>query len=141
MEKEQFDFFRKLLNERLENLINEAGKTMANMMGEEENFPDLTDRASLETDRSFLLNIRQRERNLIRKIREALDRIENGTYGYCDECGEEINEQRLKARPITALSPSPGSGSSPGPEALTIPGTFKPKTNNPRAKLRKNMAN
>ncbi len=103
MEKEQFDFFRNLLHNRLENLVNEAGKTMVNMMGEGESLADLTDRASLENYWDSLLNIRERERNLIHKIIEALDRIENGTYGICEECDEEITEQRLKARPITTL--------------------------------------
>ncbi len=103
MEKEKFDFFRNLLHNRLENLVNEAGKTMVNMMGEGESLADLTDRASLENYWDSLLNIRERERNLIHKIIEALDRIKDGTYGICEECDEEITEQRLKARPITTL--------------------------------------
>ena len=89
MEKEKIDFFRNLLNERFKNLIKEASKTMSNMMNKEEAFPDLIDLASLECNRNSLLNIRERERNLIQNIREALDSIDNGTYGYCEECGEE----------------------------------------------------
>ncbi len=101
MKKEHLDFFRSLLSERLENLINDATKPMDNMTDEPP--PDPTDRASLESDRNFLLRIRDRERRLILKIREAINRIENGTYGICEECGEEITEQRLKARPVTML--------------------------------------
>jgi len=103
MKKKQLDYFKNLLNERLEVLINEATKTVADMTDEKETFPDPTDRASLESDRNFLLRIRDRERKLILKIREALSRIENGTYGICEECGEEISEQRLNARPVTTL--------------------------------------
>lgn len=103
MKKEKLEYFRKLLNERLDELVNEAAKTMSDMTDEEETFPDPTDRASVESDRNFLLRIRDRERKLILKIREALERIENGTYGICEECGEEISEQRLEARPVTTL--------------------------------------
>jgi DnaK suppressor protein len=65
------------------------------------NFPDPTDRASLESDRNFQLRIRDRERKLIQKIREAIERIDAGTFGICDECGEEIQMERLLARPVT----------------------------------------
>lgn len=103
MNKKKLEQFRKLLNERLDVLVNEATKTMTDMTGEEETFPDPTDRASVESDRNFLLRIRDRERKLIVKIREALDRIDKGTYGICEECGDEISEQRLLARPVTEL--------------------------------------
>jgi DnaK suppressor protein len=103
MEKEKIEYFRELLAKRLEGLIDEAMKTFVDMSDEEETFPDPTDRASLESDRNFLLRIRDRERKLIVKIREALDRIENGTFGVCEVCGEEISEERLKARPVTTL--------------------------------------
>jgi DnaK suppressor protein len=103
MEKEQLEYFRNLLNERLDVLIGEATKTMADMTDEKESFPDPTDRASLESDRNFLLRIRERERRLILKIREALNRIENGTYGICEECGDDISTQRLEVRPVTTL--------------------------------------
>jgi DnaK suppressor protein len=66
-------------------------------------FPDPTDRATLETDRNFMLRIRDRERKLISKIKEALERIEDGTYGLCEACGEPIGEKRLMARPVTTL--------------------------------------
>jgi DnaK suppressor protein len=66
-----------------------------------ENFPDPTDRASLESDRNFMLRIRDRESKLIKKIKKALARIENGTFGICEKCGEDISKERLKARPVT----------------------------------------
>jgi len=65
--------------------------------------PDPTDRASIESERSFELRIRDRERKLIKKIRKALERIDDGSYGLCEECGEEIGEKRLEARPVTTL--------------------------------------
>ncbi|HEX7372865.1 MAG TPA: TraR/DksA C4-type zinc finger protein, partial [Thermodesulfobacteriota bacterium] len=68
-----------------------------------DSFPDPTDRANLETDRNFLLRIRDRERKLIGKIKEALARIDDGTFGICEECGDDISEERLKARPMTTL--------------------------------------
>jgi len=68
-----------------------------------ENYPDPTDRASLESERNFELRIRDRERKLIGKIKDALDRIEDGSFGICDDCGEDIGEERLKARPVTTL--------------------------------------
>jgi len=66
-------------------------------------FPDPVDRASLESDRNFLLRIRDRERKLIGKIQKALERVENETFGICERCGEDISEERLKARPVTTL--------------------------------------
>ena len=84
-------------------LLREAGKTVSEMTDEKTNFPDPTDRASLESDRNFELRIRDRERKLISKIREALDRIEAGEFGECDDCGDMISEARLKARPVTTL--------------------------------------
>ncbi len=103
MEKERLEFFRELLNERLRILIEEAEKTVSGMTNDKDTFPDPTDRANLETDRNFLLRIRDRERKLILKIKEALARIEEGTFGICEECGAEISEERLKARPVTTL--------------------------------------
>ena len=66
-----------------------------------ENFPDPTDRATLETERNFMLRIRDREHKLIKKVKKALDRIENETFGTCESCGEPISIKRLKARPVT----------------------------------------
>jgi DnaK suppressor protein len=103
MDKEKLEYFRDLLTERLDELLGEAARTVNNMTDEEETFPDPSDRATVESDRNFLLRIRDRERKLIIKIREALERIENGTYGICEECGEDISVQRLEARPVTTL--------------------------------------
>lgn len=101
MKKKDINFFKKLLTQRLENLLAEASQTVSGMTGEIANFPDPSDRASLEADRNFMLRIRDRERKLIVKIREALGRIDNGTYGICDSCGSDISIKRLKARPVT----------------------------------------
>jgi DnaK suppressor protein len=103
MNPERTEFFRQLLQERLEEILGEAEKTRNDMTGSASPFPDPTDRASLETDRNFTLRIRDRERKLITKIREALERIEAGTYGLCEICGGEIAEKRLVARPVTTM--------------------------------------
>ncbi len=101
MKKKDLEYFKELLSERLQTLLSEASDTVSGMTGEKENFPDPTDRAALEADRNFTLRIRDRERRLIAKIREALERIEAGTFGICETCGEEISVKRLKARPVT----------------------------------------
>ena len=101
MKKKDLDFFRKLLQERLDELLSQAGDTVSGMTHHKENFPDPTDRASLESDRNFMLRIRDREHKLIKKIKKALERIDNGTFGICESCGEEIAIPRLKARPVT----------------------------------------
>ena len=98
----EIHFFRRLLEQRREELLTEAGKTVEGM-DEEENFPDPTDRASMESNRNFILRIRDRERKLIAKIEEALRRLDDGVYGICEECGEKISAARLKARPVTTL--------------------------------------
>ncbi len=103
MEKEKLAFFKELLTERMSTLLKEAEKTVTGMTNDKDTFPDPTDRANLETDRNFLLRMRDRERKLILKIKEALARIENGTFGICEECGEDISDERLKARPVTTL--------------------------------------
>ena len=103
MDKERLNHFKDLLTERLEGLVAEALKTIGDMSDDEETFPDPTDRASLESDRNFLLRIRDRERKLITKINEALERIEDGTFGICEMCGEDISDERLHARPVTTL--------------------------------------
>jgi DnaK suppressor protein len=95
-------FFRRLLERRMQELLSEAGKTVEGM-DEEENFPDPTDRASLEADRNFTLRMRDRDRKLIVKIQEALRRLDDGAYGICEACGEKISIARLKARPVTSL--------------------------------------
>lgn len=103
MEEKKLVYFKELLTERLQTLLSEAEKTVTGMTNEEDTFPDPTDRASLETDRNFLLRIRDRERKLILKIKQALARIEEGTFGICEECGQEISQERLEARPVTTL--------------------------------------
>jgi DnaK suppressor protein len=103
MNSERLEHFRELLAERLDALVYEASRTVNDFTNGQETYADPTDRASVESDQSFLLRIRERERKLIMKIREALDRIEEGTYGICDECGEDISDQRLMARPVTTL--------------------------------------
>jgi DnaK suppressor protein len=103
LKKKQLEYFKKLLNEKLDDLLLEANKTVSGMSDLKENMPDPADRATLESDRNFTLRIRDRERKLIGKIKDALERIENGTYGICESCGEEISEDRLKARPVTTL--------------------------------------
>ena len=84
--KKQLDYFKKLLTERLDELLNEANRTVSGMSDLNQNIPDPADRATLESDRNFELRIRDRERKLIGKIKEALERIENGTYGICESC-------------------------------------------------------
>ncbi len=97
----------KLLTEKLkawkEELIHEATRTVDGMTTEKAQFADPTDRASMETDRNFQLRIRDRERKLISKIDEALKRVEEGTFGLCDQCGEDIEFKRLEARPVATL--------------------------------------
>ncbi|MBI3398946.1 MAG: RNA polymerase-binding protein DksA [Deltaproteobacteria bacterium] len=104
MEKQRLEFFRNLLNARLGELLAEAGKTVTVMSSsKEETFPDPTDRASHETERNFLLRVKDRERKLIAKVREALKKIDNGAYGICEICGEEISDKRLEVRPVTTF--------------------------------------
>jgi DnaK suppressor protein len=104
MSERQRDYFRaKLLNWK-EDILKEAKETLAHLQAESENHPDLADRASSETDRAIELRARDRQRKLIAKIDAALARIEDGTYGYCEETGEPISLRRLEARPIATLS-------------------------------------
>jgi len=103
MNKKKLEEFQELLQEQMDQLLHDAGKTVSEMTDEKTNFPDPTDRASLESDRNFELRIRDRERRLIGKIREALDRIEAGDFGECEDCGDQISDARLKARPVTTL--------------------------------------
>jgi DnaK suppressor protein len=93
--------FEERLHNRLQELLSHAGETVSGMTEQKENFPDPTDRATLESDRNFMLRIRDREHKLIKKVKKALDRIENGTFGICEKCGEDISLKRLKARPVT----------------------------------------
>jgi len=103
MDKKNLEKFRQLLTQQLDGLLREVGKTVSEMTEENFNFPDPTDRASLESDRNFELRIRDRERMLINKIRQALARIEDGSFGFCESCDEAIGNERLLARPVTTL--------------------------------------
>ncbi len=103
MDKEKLEFFKELLTQRKANLIDGSTDTVVEMTDEDDTFPDPNDRATLESDRNFTLRIRDRERKLKTKIEKALERIEDGTFGICEECGEDISDGRLKARPVTTL--------------------------------------
>ena len=104
MNERQRDYFRlKLLTWR-EDILKEAKETLLHLQEENQNHPDIADRASSETDRAIELRARDRQRKLIAKIDEALARIDDGTYGYCEETGEPISIRRLEARPIATLS-------------------------------------
>jgi DnaK suppressor protein len=103
MRKRDLDFFRKLLTRRLEELLMEAERTKDQVKETEEPSSDPMELASNDSDRDFLLRLRDRERKLMVKIKEALERVEDGTFGICEECGEKISEKRLRARPMTTL--------------------------------------
>ena len=98
------EYFRQKLISWKKNLLKESSQTLNNLQNENEAKPDITDRASEEIDRSFELRTRDRERKLINKIDAALQRIEDGSYGYCDETGDPISIKRLEARPVATLS-------------------------------------
>ncbi|HVJ43480.1 MAG TPA: RNA polymerase-binding protein DksA [Dongiaceae bacterium] len=100
----QQEYFRQKLLAWKTELLRESSETLNHLQEESLSEPDIADRASLETDRSLELRTRDRERKLISKIDEALVRIEDGTYGYCEETGEPIGIKRLEARPIATLS-------------------------------------
>jgi DnaK suppressor protein len=104
MSKEQLEHFRQILNSWKRDLMVEVDRTVTHMKDEAANFPDPNDRATQEEEFSLELRTRDRERKLIRKIDEALKRIEDGSYGYCLETGEEIGIKRLEARPVATLS-------------------------------------
>ena len=98
------EYFRQKLTNWKNELLKESSQTLNNLQNENEAKPDITDRASEEIDRSFELRTRDRERKLINKIDAALQRIEDGSYGYCDETGDPISIKRLEARPVATLS-------------------------------------
>jgi DnaK suppressor protein len=104
MSKEQSEHFRNILNSWKRDLMVEVDRTVTHMKDEAANFPDPNDRATQEEEFSLELRTRDRERKLIRKIDEAIKRIEDGSYGYCLETGEEIGIKRLEARPVATLS-------------------------------------
>ena len=104
MNERQRNYFRRKLQVWKEDILRESRDTLNTLQTENENHPDIADRASSETDRSIELRARDRQRKLISKIDAALARIEDGTYGFCEETGEPISLKRLDARPIATLS-------------------------------------
>ena len=104
MNERQRNYFRKRLLDWKDEILKEARDTLQHLQDENQNHPDLADRASSETDRAIELRARDRQRKLIAKIDAALHRIDDGTYGYCEETGDPIAIKRLEARPIATLS-------------------------------------
>ena len=104
MNEAQREYFRTKLLSWREEILNEAKETLQNLQDENRNQSDLADRASSETERAIELRTRDRQRKLITKIDAALQKIEDGTYGYCEETGEPIGLKRLEARPIATFS-------------------------------------
>jgi DnaK suppressor protein len=104
MNERQREYFRDKLLSWKDEILKEAKETLQHLQDENQNHPDLADRASSETDRAIELRARDRQRKLIAKIDAALQRLEDGTYGYCEETGEPISLRRLEARPIATLS-------------------------------------
>jgi DnaK suppressor protein len=104
MNERQREYFRARLMTWTEDILKEAKETLLHLQEENQNHPDLADRASSETDRAIELRARDRQRKLISKIDEALGRIDDGSYGFCEETGEPIAIRRLEARPIATLS-------------------------------------
>ena len=104
MNKRQREYFRRKLEKWKDDILHENRETLQHLQEETAQHPDLADRASTETGRSLELRTRDRQRKLISKIDAALRRIEEGTYGYCEETGEPISLKRLDARPIATLS-------------------------------------
>jgi DnaK suppressor protein len=104
MNERQKEYFRLKLLSWKEDILREAKETLQHLQDESQNHPDFADRASSETDRAIELRARDRQRKLISKIDAALQRIDDGTYGYCEETGEPISLKRLDARPIATLS-------------------------------------
>src|SRR5512135_1879523 len=104
MNERQRDYFRTRLLAWREDILKEAKETLLHLQDENQNHPDIADRASSETDRAIELRARDRQRKLIAKIDAAVVRIDDGSYGYCEETGEPISLKRLEARPIATLS-------------------------------------
>lgn len=103
MTKKKLEYFKKILNEQLETLQEKSSQNRVTALAESEQISDFTDQATLESDIDMNIHIKERDSKLIIKIKKALERIEDGTYGICDECEEEISEKRLEARPVTTV--------------------------------------
>jgi DnaK suppressor protein len=104
MSERQLEYFKQKLLDWKDDILKESKETLTHLQAETENHPDIADRASSETDRALELRTRDRQRKLISKIDEAIRRIEDASYGYCEETGEPIGLARLEARPIATLS-------------------------------------
>lgn len=102
MDKTQIEFFRTALFQRLDELLSQANQTMSELLSQNSQEIEYLDRASAEIGQSFKLRIKSRESLLIKKIRQALERIEDKSYGICESCGEDISIKRLQARPVTS---------------------------------------
>jgi len=100
MDSKQLQDFREQLEQMKRDVISDVEQTLSDMTSQNGNIPDPNDRATVESDRSFELRLRGRERKLLDKIDEAIDRIKEGNYGICEECGGEIRIKRLEARPV-----------------------------------------
>lgn len=100
MEEYQIAFFQNILQRELMMLLKSGDETVMSLMGQENTYADVLDQASNDADLNFKFRIKDRESRLIRKVKEALERIEDGTYGICEDCGEEISLGRLTARPV-----------------------------------------
>ena len=97
------EYFKGLLFQRMDELFEGANKAVNNLDGLSDRYPDFVDRASIETDTSFSFHLKERESRLMKKINRALEKLNNGDFGVCEECGREISEERLKARPMAVL--------------------------------------
>lgn len=102
MRKKKIQEIKKKLIQQRESLLAEAEEALNSLPGQTI-FPDLGDQASAETERSFMLRLRGREQRLLKKIEDAIDRIDNGVFGICDKCGGKIDIRRLEARPVTTM--------------------------------------
>ena len=101
--QEKKEFFKELLIQRLDDLIAEANKTVSGFAAFKDVCPDFLDQASMESDADFSLRLKERESRLMKKIRRAVEKLEEGDFGVCEKCGREISEERLKVRPMAAL--------------------------------------
>ena len=124
MEQKDIEYFRTLLNNMLEEAQHKGDSTLEDLTDSNELFADPADRASAESDRAFTLRIRDRERRLIRKIQAAIQRLDEGTYGICEDCGEDISIPRLKARPVTKKGKTFGASNSTARQGSRFGGLF-----------------
>ena len=103
MNKKKLQYFKKILTEQLDALQDKTSLNRVTTLAESEQISDFTDQATLESDIDMNIHIKERDSKLIIKIKQALERIEDGTYGICEHCGEEISEARIEARPVTTV--------------------------------------